>query len=504
MLMRTRSLRVILYQPPYSGTVIGPPLGLLSLAGSLRDAGYEPVLIDGMLEPDPLARIQQESKKCAAFGVSLLTGLMIRHGISSAKLVRRLRPEVPIIFGGWHPTLATEETLREEFVDIIVRNQGDRTLVEVLDRVATGESLSGVAGCWFKEEGKIRANPDRPIAALSDLPRPAYDLVDFDAYERKGGVRKLPYATSTGCPYACNYCTDLVYYGRRFNAYDAERAAAEMAELASRYRLEEIALVDSNFLVDVRRAIAIAEGIIRSGVRFRWTFQASTDLLCRMSDEEVRLLARSGVTHIGFGTESASPEILKAMDKSHQRIEDIGEAARKCSRADIRATLNLIFGYPGEEERHRRQTLAVMGQIAARYPSVTFSPNIFTAYPGLTIWPDLLARGVRRPHSLEKWADIDAGAAHLPWLTASTLRDLRRSLSYFLLNNQLGKAEVKSASPLRRRLLNLCRKPLHWRLRRHQFSLPWELWLSMSSRWLIMRRSLITGQPLSRLLSRSA
>ena len=162
-------------------------------------------------------------------------------------------------------------------------------------------------GCWFKRDGRIIQNPDRPAAPLSSLPAPAYDLIDFDAYQRASGERKLPYASSIGCPYACNYCTDMVFYNRRFNAFDVNQVVEELVSLASQHRLTEVALLDFNFLVDVRRALAIAQGILSSGVRFHWSFQTSTDLLCRMSDEEVQTLADSGVSHIGFGTESASP-----------------------------------------------------------------------------------------------------------------------------------------------------------------------------------------------------
>ncbi len=178
----------------------------------------------------------------------------------------------------------------------------------------------------------------------------------------------------------------MVFYNRRFNPLEAGRIVEEIAGLVERHRLEEIALVDSNFLVDVRRAVAIARGFQERRLRFRWTFQASTDLLCRMSDEEVELLAASGVSHIGFGTESASPEVLRRMNKAHQHIPDMFEAARKCQRAGIRTTFNLIFGYPGEEEADRRETLRVMGEIAGRFENVTFSPNLFTPYPG---HPDL-------------------------------------------------------------------------------------------------------------------
>ena len=172
--------------------------------------------------------------------------------------------------------------------------------MEVVQRLEAGKPLDLIAGCWFKREGRIVQNPDRPSIKLSNLPRPAYDLIDFDAYERASGDRKLPYATSIGCPYACNYCTDMVFYNRRFNAYGAEEVASELADLARRHRLSEIALLDSNFLVDVRRAAAIAKAILEAGARFQWTFQASTDLLCRMTDEQVKLLGASGVSHIGF------------------------------------------------------------------------------------------------------------------------------------------------------------------------------------------------------------
>ncbi|HVV44662.1 MAG TPA: radical SAM protein, partial [Bryobacteraceae bacterium] len=240
-----------------------------------------------------------------------------------------------------------------------------------------------------------------------------------------------------------------------------------------------------------------------SGVSFHWTFQASTDLLCRMSDEDVALLGASGVSHIGFGTESASPEILEKMNKRHQNIADIAEAARKCAQAGIRVTLNLIFGYPGEEESHRRETLRVMGDIAARFDNVTFSPNVFVPYPGIPIWPQLRDRGLREPETLAGWADIDLGSHSLPWLGGRAYETLQRGISYFLLANQLNKIRRKSNSAALQSFVNMLRRPLHWRLRHHCFGWPVELWLSMANEWLVVRRSLLTGQALSHGLTRT-
>jgi radical SAM superfamily enzyme YgiQ (UPF0313 family) len=490
--------KVVLFSPPYQGKVFGPPLGLLSLASCIREEGFTPVIVDGAITPNFLDVISKAVTDAFAFGISVLTGPMIRDAVAASRVVRQVRPKLPIIYGGWHPTLLSGQTLQENFVDIVVRHQGEKTLTEILQRQSSGATLDLVAGCWFKRDGKIITNGDRPSSPLSSLPLPAYDLVDFELYARAVGGRKLPYATSIGCPYACNYCTDMVFYNRRFNPQTVSGVVEEIVHLVKTYCLDEIALVDSNFLVDTRRATALARGFIESGVHFRWTFQASTDLLCRLSDEEVALLAASGVSHIGFGTESGSPEILRKMHKAHQKIEDMFEAARKCRDAGIRVTYNLIFGYPGEEDCHRRETLRVMGQIAEQFENVTFSPNLFTPYPGIPIWPELLKAGLREPQSLEEWASVGLGQAELPWLNKRAGAELSRSMSYFLLANQLSKLTSRSRSSLGRKGMRLLQKPLHLRLKHHVFSLPVELWASMAQDWLVVRRSLLTGDPLAR------
>jgi anaerobic magnesium-protoporphyrin IX monomethyl ester cyclase len=501
--LKSHSRKVVLFLPPYAGPVLGPPLGLLGLAAAIRQAGFEPRIIDGALDRDFRRVVLREAEECLCFGVSLLTGPMILAGIEMSRAVRALRPDLMILYGGWHPTLVSAQTLEESSVDAVVRHQGEKTLVEILERLTSGQSLDMVAGCWFKRDGRIVMNPDRSQTALSELPIPAYDLVDFDAYERAGGVRKLPYATSIGCPYACNYCTDMVFYNRRFNPYDTEHVVSELTDLVQRHRLTEVALVDSNFLVDVRRALGIAEGILRRGTRFRWTFQASTDLLCRMSDEHVKTMARSGVSHIGFGTESGSTDVLRMMNKRHEHIRDMYEAARKCKEAGIRVTYNLIFGYPGEEERHRRETLRVMTDIAARFDNVSFSPNIFTPYPGIPVWPQLRSLGLQEPGTLAAWADVDLGSTRLPWLQGKPYQRLQRSVSYFLLDNQINKKRRKARSPLLRSLWRLVRKPVYWRLKHFRFDYPLELWLGVAQQWLTVRRSLLTGQPLSRELAKA-
>jgi anaerobic magnesium-protoporphyrin IX monomethyl ester cyclase len=413
-----------------------------------------------------------------------------------AKRVKQTKPSLPVIFGGWHPSLVPGQTLNERYVDAVVRGQGELTLLEITQRLADGKAFNDVAGVSSKPFGLTQHSPERRTALLDDLPMPAFDLTDFDAYERTCGVRKLAYATSVGCPYACNYCTDMVFYKRKFNALSAERVVREVTDLVERYRIDEVAMLDSNLPVDWRRAVEIAQGFLDSNLRFNWTFQASTDFLCRMSDDDVRMLGESGVSHMGFGTESTSADVLKLMNKRHQHLNEMYETARKAALGGIHVTFNLIFGYPGETEANRVETLRTMSDIARQFWNVSFSPNIFTPYPGIPIWPQLRELGMLEPQSLAEWVDLPLGKKALPWLQGEELARLRKMLKFFLLNNQLRKV-TKNHPTLRQGLRRALGAPLRWRIRSNKYSFPWELWVARSLERIVTRRSLLTGQPLS-------
>ena len=123
--------KVVMFYPPYDGPPLGAPLCLLALAGTLREANFEVVLIDAAIEPEYLEHIRRECTTAVCVGISVLTGPMIHGAIAAARQVKEYAPSVPVILGGWHPTLCPESTVREPYVDIVVRGQGEITIVEV-------------------------------------------------------------------------------------------------------------------------------------------------------------------------------------------------------------------------------------------------------------------------------------------------------------------------------------------------------------------------------------
>jgi hypothetical protein len=183
------------------------------------------------------------------------------------------------------------------------------------------------------------------------------------------------------------------------------------------------------------------------------------------------------------------------MNKRHQRVDEMYETARKTNLAGIRVTFNLILGYPGEAEGDRLITFRTMSDIGRQFRNVRFSPNIFTPYPGIPIWPQLRDLGVAEPQTLKGWMEMPLGANLLPWLTGCELARLDRILSYFLLLNQLRRGSKKPSFAQRVTSL-IVQTPIRWRLSSSLFFFPWELWLSQFSERLIKRRSLITGQEL--------
>jgi anaerobic magnesium-protoporphyrin IX monomethyl ester cyclase len=116
--------KVILFYPAYDGPPLGAPLCMLALASTLREANFEVLLIDAAIDPDYRTHIMCESVDALCIGISVLTGPMIQGAIEIATAIKSDLPWLPIIFGGWHPTLLPDETLSEPFVDIVVRGQG--------------------------------------------------------------------------------------------------------------------------------------------------------------------------------------------------------------------------------------------------------------------------------------------------------------------------------------------------------------------------------------------
>jgi radical SAM superfamily enzyme YgiQ (UPF0313 family) len=473
-----KSKKIVFFFPAFSSTEATAPLGILAVSTPLLDAGYTVRLIDSTITPNFKKVVLEELKDALCLAISLVTGPMIRETVEIARAVKEWNPDFPVILGGWHPSLLPDQTLASPYVDIVVRGQGEDSLLEVVRRLEGGDSLHDVAGIGFKVDGKLVFTPERPLRPLSEMPPKAYHLADFDAYERLCGRRWAMYTSSLACPYNCAYCTNAGVYGRKWNALPAEQFVEETVSLTRRYQLELLWIVDDNFLVDLDRARHIAEGLVQAGSEFRWSIQATTNLTARLSIEDLRLLRRAGLQQICHGAESGSQKVLKLMNKDFQDFDSIYETARRCLQADIRPSFNIIFAFPGEGPKERRETINFVMKVCRQYPGAEFWTNIFTPYPGAPVMNRAKELGIDVPKSLEGWVDFFPRYTELPWLKGKDHRRLQVMRDYLRIAFDRIPIAADTRGSAIKAVQQMISVPARWRLDHDFYALPVELWVN--------------------------
>ena len=472
------SKKVVFFFPSFASSEATAPLGILAVATPLLRAGYQVVLIDSTITPNFKQRVLQEVRDAVCLGVSLVTGPMIRETVEIARAIKERQPEFPIILGGWHPSLLPTQTLEAPCVDYVVRGQGEEALLELVQHIESRSAPDLVAGIGFKRNGKLVFTAARPLRPITELPPKAYHLADFDAYERGCGRRWAMYISSLACPFNCAYCTNAAVYGRKWNALPSDQFVEETVDLTRRYNLELLWVVDDNFLVDLDRARDIAAGLVRAGAAFQWSIQATTNLVARLSLQDLQLLRRSGLHQICQGAESGSPKVLKAMNKDFQDFESIYESAARCLAAGIRPSFNIIFAFPGEGRTERQETVRFIMDVCRRFPGAEFWTNIFTPYPGAPIMEKAEEIGIHAPTSFEGWADFFPRYTKLPWLDGREHQRLQVMREYL----RIAFDRVPIAADRRGQVTRMIQKcislPARWRLDRDVLAFPVELWLN--------------------------
>src|SRR5579872_417569 len=470
------SKKIVFFFPSFTSAEATAPLGILAISTPLLRAGYEVKLIDSTITPNFQQRVMEELSDALCLAISLVTGPMIRETVAIAREAKRVYPNKPVVLGGWHPSLLPDQTLAAEFIDMIVIGQGEDAFLDVVRHIEAGELPKGIAGVGYKDNGRVVFNPRRELRPLADMPPKAYQIADFDAYEKLCGRRWAMYTSSLACPYNCGYCTNDGVYGRKWNALEPDQVVEETTDLVSRHHLELLWIVDDNFLIDRERALGIAEGLVRRGVKFDWSIQASTNLVVRLSVDEWKLLKRSGLSQVSQGADTGSLKMMSLMNKDFQDLDCIYGAAEKLTAAGVRPSFNLIFGYPGEGEKERQESVALMMNICRRFPGAEFWTNIFTPYPGSPIMQRAFELGIEVPQTLAGWADFFPRYTVLPWLKGrehQRVQNMREYMRVAFHRVPIGRYRVPA---LNRLLFDLVSLPARWRLDHHVYAFPVDLW----------------------------
>ena len=182
--------KIVVFNPSprgYNGedrNFITPPLSLLVAVSGIMDLPYEKVLIDEVFEPEQEYGAKLTSMKDDLFlvGITTMTGHQIGNAVRFASFIRSLSKDIPIVWGGYHPSALPEQTLADWRVDIVCIGQGAQTMRDIVLALQDKTDLSQVKGIGFKRSGEIIITEQRPIMNINQLPQIPYELIDLNKY----------------------------------------------------------------------------------------------------------------------------------------------------------------------------------------------------------------------------------------------------------------------------------------------------------------------------------
>lgn len=379
MLMTVNKTKVALVNSPLLLDVghhpLFPPLGLAYMASVLEKNGFEVKIYDC-----PVCQMDHEKLKAelASFqptiiGIGSMTPT-IESALKSARVSKQACPDAMVVMGGPHATFAGQQILNDEkAVDIIVRGEGEETLLE-LAKQAPQPKVAEVKGTTFRRGSKVVEAPDRPfIEDLDALPRPAYRYLQVDRY-RIYGRKLLPMMSSRGCPFQCSFCVASQMFGARFRGRSPGNVLDEMEWLRNEYGAEGITFQDDTLTFDRKRAVEICDGILQRKINLPWGCGTRADLV---SEELLAKMSKAHCNEICFGVESGCQRIRDALKKkvTTQQCEN---AIKWAKAAGIFVTASIIIGYPGETKESLQETLDFVRKVE---PDDVYL-NHATPYPG--------------------------------------------------------------------------------------------------------------------------
>jgi radical SAM superfamily enzyme YgiQ (UPF0313 family) len=400
---------VLLINPPFyvlwGRSVTFLPVGLLSIASVLNENGYETKVYDAnpmrgnivvkrRIKPRILPVIYKKNlynpkfyiwkkirKNIKKFfpdiiGINIST-CAYDSALNIAKIAKEVDENVKVIVGGYHPTALPTETIKEPYFDVVVRGEGEITMLELVKALQHGYKLKNVRGITYLSNGKIVHTPQRNLVEnLDSLPFPARDLL----IDRK---EVLPVALgslmgSRGCSFACNFCSSRMMWGTRVRFRSPENIVDEIEEVCNTYGIREFTFCDDTFTLNRKWAIRICKLIRSRKLDILWYSHTRLDTVNR---EVLREMKLAGCDRIGVGVESGNQEILNAMGRNIT-LNEMRKGIKKIREMRFILSVYAMLGYPGETVKTIMDTEKFLKEIN---PDIFFL-YIATPYPGTKLY----------------------------------------------------------------------------------------------------------------------
>lgn len=361
-----------------------PPFGLAILAAVLEERGHNVQILDCNAERIGLDKLSEliPSGPFDYIGVTATT-VLFYNAVEVARICKERFRRCLVVLGGVHPSVFPEEALANDFVDFVVRSEGEITLAELLDNPLNPSDIPGLS---YSNGHRIIHNPPRPPRpTISDLPMMAYHLLPMEKYHAAlGGYLRSPSTgiiVSRGCPGRCTYCYGK-YLGNRVRFRTAEQIVDEITFLMREYGIKDITFYDDTFTTFQNLVQDVCGIMIARKIDLTWCCFSRVDTV---NEETLRMMKRAGCHQILYGVESADQQILKNINKNID-LEQAQGIITLTKKIGITVRTSFMIGNPGETE----ETIQKSIEFAKNSSSDLVSFNITTPFPGSSMfdWAD--------------------------------------------------------------------------------------------------------------------
>jgi len=334
------------------------PLSLAYLAAVLKKEGHEVKVIDC-----PACSIDHEKLKgeLSAFNPALVgitsTTPNIVSALKSADASKMACPDAKVIIGGPHVTFRDKETLTENpSVDVVVRGEGELTLLELAQKAPYTEDLTDVSGITIRHNGETLRTAPRPfIQNLDELPLPAYEFFNLEKYKLYG-KQFMPILTSRGCPFQCAFCVTTQLFGAPWRHRSAKNVVDELEWLKNEHGAVGISFYDDTLTLDKQRLFSICDEMANRKLELPWGCQTRVD---QVNTEILTQMKRACCNEVSFGVESGCQKTLDSVHKKTSVEQNI-KAVKLAKDEGLFVAVSALVAYPGETLDDVKQTVDLL------------------------------------------------------------------------------------------------------------------------------------------------
>lgn len=396
------------------------PLGISYIAACVRDIS-EVTIIDCEIDKNYVRTLIKEIDTEDQLVVGISSNTYSYHvALNLAKTVREHNPRAHINLGGYHSTPIADLVLKNRaYVDSVIRGDGEVPFRQLLLALSKGDDLLNVGSLTYRKNGKIISNPYAPLSDLDSLPYPARDLLPMDIYFNNlknsefskiyNGSRMVYINGTRGCTNHCNYCC---LFNRTLRARESEKIVDEFEYVINKYNSDIIYFVGDNLNWDRKWLLAISDNINKRDLNIKWI--GVTVNPQNIDEELINAMEKSGCINIFCGFESASPKILRSMNRSYS-INNYKNAAKILRRSEIITCASFILGHQGETKYTLNETIdfvedsnfdRIFASIISPLPGTLAYKQIIDTMPGLKNNDDINIEYIKRKY-VEKYCAVN-------------------------------------------------------------------------------------------------